>query len=300
MSVAAIPSSSLCSLCRCSLANAVGKGRHKKLNGKRCLLERETLRKCAEDFNCVTQMEAVLQKDDAMICYSCIGNITKLNKFETQVQQLREKIASAMINLPVSSTSISAAQITGTPQRPKRIKSQCHSSKRIRTSVSANKINELDIKNVLLQISINHDDYTKVYNITPAREDAAAKLARRNYPSFAKTVVDNFTAVTTKAFASTIKQEIQAISSANCNLRSDDVLNFSWDDIWSQYQQYLPQFTMLLDEIIPDSGGRKHVICLIMSIILKFKHAKISLVQKIISLYLYGNSVHKKVNSRTY
>ena len=69
--------------------------------------------------------------------------------------------------------------------------------------------------------------------MTPTREEAAIKLARKSYPSFTKTVMENFSDDATKAFADAVKEEVKVICSdkTNSKLKSDDVTNFSWDSI---------------------------------------------------------------------
>lgn len=131
--------------------------------------------------------------------------------------------------------------------------------------------------------------------MTPSREEAAARLARKTYPSFTKTVIENFSDDSTKALASMVKEEIKVICRDDTEsiLKSDDVLGFSWKNTWKVFQTYLPQLSLFLKEII--SVDNVNVICMIISIILKCRNAKMCLVQKVISLYLYGNAVHKKV-----
>ena len=124
------------------------------------------------------------------------------------------------------------------------------------------------------------------------------KLARKSYPSFTKTVVENFSVDTTKAFADVVKEEAKVICSDKTNsvLKSDNVTDFSWDQVWSELLVYMPRLATFLKELLPNSSsGNRRVICMIMSMILKVRYPKMCLVQKVISMYLFGNSVHKKV-----
>ena len=134
-----------------------------------------------------------------------------------------------------------------------------------------------------------------MYNMRPSRVEAASKLARKSYPPFAKRVVENFSADTTKAFAGVVKEEIKVVCSddANSSLRSDDVLEFSWENMWEEYETHLPRLSLFLRNIIP--ADNLNVICMIISMIIKCRYPKMCLIQKVISLYLYGNAVHKKV-----
>ena len=72
---------------------------------------------------------------------------------------------------------------------------------------------------------------------------------------------------------------------------------FSWDTIWSELQKYMPRLVSFLQEIIPEvfDGSHRRIIAMIISIILKYRNPKMCLVQKVVSVFLFGNSVHKKV-----
>ena len=134
--------------------------------------------------------------------------------------------------------------------------------------------------------------------MTPTREEAAIRLAHKSYPSFTKTVMEKFSDNATKAFADVVKEEVKVICSdkTNSKLKSNDVNDFSWDSIWSELLVYMPHLVIFLKEVLPDSSNEnRRIICLIISMILKFRYPKMCLVQKVISMYLFGNSVHKKV-----
>ena len=123
-------------------------------------------------------------------------------------------------------------------------------------------------------------------------------MARKSYPSFTKTVLEKFPDDATKAFADSVKEEIRVICSdkTNLKLKSNDVTDFSWDSIWSEFLTMMPHLAIFLKDILPDSSNdNRRVICLIISMMLKFQYSKMCLVQKVISVYLFGNSVHKKV-----
>ena len=110
--------------------------------------------------------------------------------------------------------------------------------------------------------------------------------------------MENFSDDATKVFADAVKEEVKVICSdkTNSKLKSNDITDFSWESIWSELQMYMPCLAIFLSEVLPDSSNdNRRVICLIISMILKFRYPKMCLVQKVISMYLFGNSVHKKV-----
>jgi len=135
--------------------------------------------------------------------------------------------------------------------------------------------------------------------MTPSRDEAAMKLARRSYPSFTKTVVENFSDHSNNAFGNIINEEIKTIcsESVKSKLQSDDVTTFLWDTIWSEVHRYMPRLVSFLQDLIPKAhdDSDKRVISMIISIILKYRNPKMCLAQKVMSIFLFGNSVHKKV-----
>ena len=136
------------------------------------------------------------------------------------------------------------------------------------------------------------------YSITPSREDAVIRIARRSYPSMAKSLVTTFSDEMVTALAKKVNTEIDHI----CSTKTDTILTkhcdkvtFSWDKIWSELQQQLPTLLSLLLAISKSSTLNKPLICMITVMILKQRYQNMTFVQGIISVILYGNNAHKKV-----
>ena len=142
----------------------------------------------------------------------------------------------------------------------------------------------------------------KKYEITPNRADAVVRMARRSYPSMAKSVVESFSEHTVVALSKKVNHELNEI----CSSKSDSILkqhcdgsNFSWDNIWSETEQQLPTLLSFLTSIIKNAASHKHLVCMIVSMILKHRCHNLALVQGVVSVLLYGNSTHKQVSSDT-
>ena len=116
-----------CCLCQCFLTDAKGKGRHRKFNGKSVSIEKEILKKCAAEFDCLEELQLLMTNRDSIICYNCISKLNKLEKLKEQVQQLTDDIAKMLHSFRESQSE--------TPQRVKRARAPSRSAKRIRTSV---------------------------------------------------------------------------------------------------------------------------------------------------------------------
>ena len=69
---------------------------------------------------------------------------------------------------------------------------------------------------------------------------------------------------------------------------------FNWDSVWAEFQHNVPTLIRLLQSLMP-RGDRK-LISFLASMIVK-RHCKhMCLVQRVISVLLYGNATHKEVD----
>ena len=102
-----------------------------------------------------------------------------------------------------------------------------------------------------------------------------------------------------KSVCGKVRKELQHLcsSSVNSMLTSEEkyISEFNWDVIWSEFSNHLPTLKSIFVAIINNSPTSKPIICLIISMILKRHNKKMSLVQRVMSLYFYGNGVNKQV-----
>ena len=138
----------------------------------------------------------------------------------------------------------------------------------------------------------------KNYTITPSRQDSVLRIAKRNYPSAAKSVVDKFSGETIKALATKINKEINNLCSSETITvfkKGCENIDSLWKQIWSDINLNLPTLVSLLVAIGNRKKLNKPLICMMVSMMLKHRYDKMSLTQGIISVLLYGNSVNKQV-----
>lgn len=128
-------------------------------------------------------------------------------------------------------------------------------------------------------------------------------MARKSYPSLAKSVVETYLKYTVDALANKVNEELSQICSSNTNSilkQHCDGTNFSWERIWIELEQQLPTLHIFFTSIVKDVTSQKPLICMIISMILKHRYQKIAYVQGVISVLLYGNSTHKQVRKHSY
>ena len=99
--------------------------------------------------------------------------------------------------------------------------------------------------------------------------------------------------------AKKIKAEMKAISSQ----RHDSILldtiesvkNFSWERVLLELQSMMPTLMHLLMKLVANPTKKKPLLCLLASQLLKQRHPKLGLVQRAMSVLLYGNGTNKQV-----
>ena len=70
---------------------------------------------------------------------------------------------------------------------------------------------------------------------------------------------------------------------------------FDWDRIMLELQQNLPTLIQLLECLVPSPSQHKSLLCLIASQLLKARHGWLGLVQRAVSIMLYGHGTNKQV-----
>ena len=75
----------------------------------------------------------------------------------------------------------------------------------------------------------------------------------------------------------------------------EGIIHFSWDTVWVELSQQLPTLIKILIMILPNYKDNKNIICMIVCMLLKKRLNKVSLVQRVLSILLYGNGCSKQV-----
>ena len=146
-------------------------------------------------------------------------------------------------------------------------------------------------------MKVQYNSGPRIYNMTPSRELMAKQLARRDYRSLSKAFVNAHSNAAIEEIGSIVKKEIKHICSSSHNslLRScaTDIKRFSWESVWEELKENTPKLVLLLSVICPKGSIilKSTIICMV----LKQSNPKMSLLQRVISVLMYGNAVHKSV-----
>ena len=136
---------------------------------------------------------------------------------------------------------------------------------------------------------------------TPSRKKSIKRLTRKTYVSMASSVVNSPTlsrAIVPK-MATKIKSEMKELSSdAQDSILRDTVeavKYFSWETVKLELNRKVPTLMTLLSEIVGKPAKHVPLICFIASQLLKCNHQRLCLVQRAISVMLYGHGTSKQV-----
>lgn len=103
-----------------------------------------------------------------------------------------------------------------------------------------------------------------------------------------------------KKLATKIRAEMKSISSdANASVLKETVeavKNFSWDTVILELLRKVPTLMSLLKQLVNKPAEKKPLLCLLASQLLKSRHQHMGLVQRAVSIMLYGNGSAKQVS----
>ena len=104
-----------------------------------------------------------------------------------------------------------------------------------------------------------------------------------------------------KAVGKGIQEEIAFICSDKTNsiLKGDknNIMNFSWNEVFTDLKYHTPSLVKLLQMINPKAANNHALISVWIAMMVKCRNDKLSLVQTVLFVYLYGNAVHKEVQN---
>ena len=201
-----------------------------------------------------------------------------------------------MISTPIATTATSSASTLANSV----------SDSQAKVSVSNLYTNVLQAYNCVLvdamQVKIRKDGKTRNYNIkTPLRARIISSYARRCYRTSASGMLNPGSGLS-RYILRTISRQIRVEFNNICSTSNKSILqqsngmlkSFSWEALWSEFQHRVPVLLGLLRSILPKSD--KAFLGFVISLLLKKRNQKMSLMQRLVSVLLYGNAAHKQVH----
>lgn len=150
---------------------------------------------------------------------------------------------------------------------------------------------------------VSYKSGTHTYNVTtPVRRKCVKRLTRKSYKLMASTMVNSPTmcASIVKKLSSKIRAEMKDISSkaSDSILRDTNemIKNFEWNKVARELMQRVPTLMNLLKQLVKRSAEKVPLLCLLASQLLKSCHQHMGLVQRAVSIMMYGNGAAKQVS----
>ena len=152
------------------------------------------------------------------------------------------------------------------------------------------------------QVTVKHRSGTKSTDIeSPRTQENVKRVVRKSYSALTSSVVQS-SRTSDKVLTELgrkIKNEIKFI----CSYEHDSILNdghegvkhFSWETVWLELLLNVPTLMKLLCCLVNKPEDKKPLFCTIVAMILKNRRNSMALVQRAVSVVLYGNGVGKKV-----
>jgi len=137
---------------------------------------------------------------------------------------------------------------------------------------------------------------------TPVRRRTVKQVVYRRYKSIPSTLIKNNAAL--ESMLMSLGRKIRAEQRNLCSLdhnsvlrnASDAVKNFRWEVVLEELQNHMPTLMKFLKHVFPLCSTP--ILCVVVSQLLKFVSPKMALVQRAISVLLYGNGVSKQISIR--
>lgn len=149
------------------------------------------------------------------------------------------------------------------------------------------------------QVKIHYSKSSKTCDLTPQRAVAVAQLSRGHFESAADNLVKH--EQLDKHIMYSLCRQIKGEMDNICSLKHNSMLrdqheaikNFSWKTLWFEFSQGVPALVKFLTSILPNADEK--FLSFLIAIILKKRCKHMSLVQRMISILLYGNATNKQV-----
>ena len=161
----------------------------------------------------------------------------------------------------------------------------------------------INIKCIAMQVNVQYNCGKKNYYIrTPWRKKAVRRLARRRDSMFTSAPLTSIAG--RKSTISTVARAVQEELKVLCSTNHDSILrdsieavkHFSWETVWLELCKMLPTLMSLLMELVRHPTDNKPLLCLLASMLLKKRSPGLGLLQRAITVALYGNGAHKAVS----
>uniref|UniRef100_A0A1X7VUI6 DUF6589 domain-containing protein n=1 Tax=Amphimedon queenslandica TaxID=400682 RepID=A0A1X7VUI6_AMPQE len=218
------------------------------------------------------------------ICNSCCGSIDRLLNLKMKVEEEKNKLISKLETL--ITTEVTEPQLQNYTSTPRTSRKRSSSSRELSSSI----------------LTVPYETYKKTYTLSPFTEENIKRMARKSYRSLSTSLLDSDRTgdIFLLQLLDQMKKEMKHICSTTHNsvLRDSNeaVRHFSWDVLSDELWNNAPTLITVLSEL---ALGDQQLSCTIASMLLKKRLPKMGLLQRAVSLLLYGNGTNTKNEAST-
>ncbi|XP_064386162.1 uncharacterized protein LOC135334762 isoform X4 [Halichondria panicea] len=155
-----------------------------------------------------------------------------------------------------------------------------------------------------VEVHVAYKKYTRKFKVnTPSRKRVIKNVTRKSFTSISSQLIRSPSKLKNvlSQLSRKIKQELTTICSDNHDsiLRDtcEAVKHFSWETVSLELQKNVPTLMALLKQIVPKPTNKVPMLCFVASVLLQARHQRMCLVQRAISVMMYGNGTAKQVFS---
>ncbi|XP_062512946.1 uncharacterized protein LOC134188769 isoform X2 [Corticium candelabrum] len=281
---------SSCFLCSTPLDTTTLWTKRKRLDGRSLTDARHTLEVMLQEHSGLPLSSYLPPAGPAYVCHYCQKDLKKLS----ELHLLKVKIKQQLAHLPV--------YVCGTASKRQRLEVPGDKDGDEMTGSQPEMLQQR-IQKVSPKVVVKYKSGMRAYNLaSPRRKQAVKRCVRGNLFSvnFATTSAEACNTAITSLKKKTAKEinQIRKLGKRSVFMDSEALLHFSWDRIWLELKNYTPTLLHVISILVSESAERcKPLVCFIASTALKQRYQQFSIVQRVISLLLYGNGTAKQVFS---
>lgn len=140
---------------------------------------------------------------------------------------------------------------------------------------------------------------------TPNRKKAIKRAVRRTHSTISSSVVNSPSTANLVLLdvSKKIIKEIKQFNASDSILKNEYTVEalkyFDWERIWREFMVNIPTLMNFFQYIVPRPTENIPLICLMVSQLLKSRHSQLGLVQRAVSVTLYGHGTSKQVSAVT-
>ncbi|XP_062521158.1 uncharacterized protein LOC134196093 [Corticium candelabrum] len=157
-------------------------------------------------------------------------------------------------------------------------------------------------KSPAVTVTVQYRRGSKIFKLrTPRRRRAVKQCVRKSLSAMSSFMLQSRkgAGAAMSSLKNMIEREVKGLRKLNKSTMflggKESLTDFCWDNVWLELHRYAPTLMDVLSVLVLDPTDNKPMVCLVAAMVLKQRYKHFSIVQRAISLLLYGNGTSKQV-----